>query len=560
MLRRLFQFTLLAVFSAACSLSTVPQFVEPPHLTETVEDGASSTPTPTLTPTITPSPTPTATITRTPVVLPNCQPRTDWPIYVVAGGDTLASIAGRINSTTNELTQANCLSNPNLITPGQQLRVPRLPPLPNPDTQAGAVQVSPFVIAEGGSYTVSANTTITVSWPQARRDLVRVEFYASPFTTNPPATLLGVDSFPGDGAAIPVTFPANFRQAVYAIGYLSSGSRQLTLDRIPVFAIDTIQNVPPTFQPSLGKEGDVTVLPYGTISASWPSPVVAHASHVEFTLIRAGGQRQFLGRDSNMADGAQITFQGGDAGPTGIHQFEAVAFWGSGIVGTSTTRVRFQAVPQVQGSIVISPVLDVVDDIQVVEADRLVTLTWQNAPVGQSQQFEFALLQGSSSTSLGVDTNSADGVSITWRPAFGIENARIIASARTPIQTGQIIQSQEARIRVGATAGPAQQGTLLLSPVVREDGGWQVVQVGATVSITWASAPVNGVQRVEFYLTPTGTGMPLQLLATDTNLSDGASAAWTVPGSLSAHLSAIAFTSDGREIRPVNDLVNVYAE
>jgi LysM repeat protein len=558
MLRLLITVILLALFSAACTLSTVPPFVEPPPTIDDID--VTSTPTPT--PTMPPSPTPTATITRTPVVLPNCRVRTDWPIYVVAGGDTLGSIAGRINSSINELTQGNCLSNPNLITPGQQLRVPRLPPLPNPDTQAGAIQVNPFVIAEGGSYTVNANLPITVSWPQARRDLLRVEFYASPFVNNPPATLLGVDTFPGDGASIPVTFPPTFRQAVYAIGYLSSGSRQLTANRIPVFAIDTAQNVPPAFQPNLGKEGDVTVLPYGSITASWPSPLVAQSSHVEFTLIRFGTQRQFLGRDSNMADGAQITFQGGDAGPTGIHQFEAVAFWGSGIIGTSTVRVRFQVVPQVQGNITISPLLDVVGDIQVVEADRLVTLTWQNAPVGQSSQFEFALYQGGSSTSLGIDTNGADGVSITWRPPFGIEDARLIASARTPIQTGQIIQSQEARIRVGATVdpGPTQQGTLIISPIVREDSGWQVVQVGATVNITWASAPTNNVLRVEFYLTPTGTGMPLQLLETDNNLNDGAAVTWTVPGTLSAHLSAIAFTSDGREIKPVNDLMNVYSE
>src|SRR5690606_328816 len=453
MLRQLMALILLAIFSAACTLSTVPPLVEPPPiLTQEIGQTITSTPTPTTTP----SPTPSPTITRTPVVLPNCQPRTDWPIYIVAGGDTLASIAQRINSSINELTQGNCLSNPNLITPGQQLRVPRLPPLPNPDTQAGAIQVSPFVMAEGGSYTVQANTPITVSWPQARRDLTRVEFYAAPFTNNPPTTLLGVDPFPSDGAAIPVTFPLGFQQAVFAIGYLSNGSRQLTASRIPVFAVDTG--------------------------------------------------------------------------------------------------------PQVQGSIVIAPLLDVVNGVQVVEADRLVTLTWQNAPTHLSSQYEFALYQGNSITSLGIDNNSADGVSITWRPSFGIENARIIASTRLPHQTGQSIQSQEALIRVGATTGPTQQGTLVVVPTLRDDSGWQVVQAGSTVTITWSGVPTSNVLRVEFYLAPTGTGMPLQLLATDDNPADGASVTWTVPGQLSAHLSATAFTINGREIRPSNDLLGVVAE
>jgi LysM repeat protein len=557
MRRLLIAFILLAVFSTACTLSTVPPFVEPPPiLTEEVGQTITGTPTPTTTP----SPTPTPTITRTPVVLPNCRVRTEWPIYVVAGGDTLGSIAGRINSTTNELVQGNCLSNPNLITPGQQIRVPRLPPLPNPDTQAGAIQVSPFILAEGGSYTVQANTTVTVSWPQARRDLTRIEFYSAPFTNNPPANLLGVDQFPGDGAAIPVTLPSAFQQQVFAIGYLPNGSRQLTANRIPVFAVDSVQVGPPSFQPNLGREGDVTVLPFGSITASWPIGQLGSVSYVEFTLIRFGNQRQLLGRDTNMSDGAQITFQGGDAGPTGIHQFEAVAVRGSEIIGSSTVRVRFQAVPAVQGNIVIAPLLDTDGDIQVVEADRLVTLTWQNAPVNQSSQFEFALFQNGSSISLGIDTNGADGVSITWRPSFGIENARIIASARLPIQTGQSIQSQEARIRVGATSGPTQQGNLVIVPTLRDDSGWQVVQIGSTVTITWAGAPTTNVLRVEFYLTPTGTGMPLQLLATDDNPADGASVSWTVPGQLSAHLSAIAFTAEGREITPTNNELGVYAE
>ena len=557
MRRQLIILILLALFSAACTLSTVPPFVEPPPIiTEEVGQTVTSTPTPT----ITPSPTLAPTITRTPVVLPNCRVRTEWPIYVVAGGDTLGSIAQRINSSSSELAQGNCLSNPNLITPGQQLRVPRLPPLPNPDTQAGAIQVSPFVIAEGGSYTVRANTTVTVTWPQARRDLTRVEFYAVPFSSIPPATLLGVDSFPNDGASIPVTFPSGFQQSVFAIGYLSNGSRQSTETRIPVFAVDSVQVGPPSFQPNLGREGDVTILPYGSITATWPIGQLGAVNFVEFTLIRFGNQRQFLGRDSNMSDGAQITFQGGDAGPSGIHQFEAVAFRGSGIIGTSTVRVRFQTVPQVQGNISIAPLLDVVDGVQVVEADRLVTLTWQNAPVNQSQRFEFLLLQGSTSTSLGVDTNSADGVSITWRPSFGIENARIIGSAQTAIQTGQVIQSQEAPVRVGATSGPTQQGNLVIVPTLRDDSGWQVVQIGSTVTITWAGAPTSSVLRVEFYLTPTGTGMPLQLLAIDDNPADGASVTWTVPGQLSAHLSAIAFTAEGREITPTNDLMGVVVE
>ena len=57
----------------------------------------------------------------------SCQLRTDWPIYTVKPGDTLFSIAQRTGSTVGELVIANCISNPNLITVGQSLYVPRLP-------------------------------------------------------------------------------------------------------------------------------------------------------------------------------------------------------------------------------------------------------------------------------------------------------------------------------------------------------------------------------------------------------------------------------------------------
>jgi LysM repeat protein len=50
--------------------------------------------------------------------------RTDWPVYTVVRGDTLARIASRYGTTASVLVTANCLSNANYIFAGQQLRVP----------------------------------------------------------------------------------------------------------------------------------------------------------------------------------------------------------------------------------------------------------------------------------------------------------------------------------------------------------------------------------------------------------------------------------------------------
>lgn len=53
-----------------------------------------------------------------------CQINTTWQLYTVVSGDTLAKIARRFNSSINALIIANCLTDPNRILVGQQLRVP----------------------------------------------------------------------------------------------------------------------------------------------------------------------------------------------------------------------------------------------------------------------------------------------------------------------------------------------------------------------------------------------------------------------------------------------------
>jgi LysM repeat protein len=49
-----------------------------------------------------------------------------WVTYIVQRGDTLYSIARRVNSTVNALKQANCLTSNNIYS-GQKLYVPRYP-------------------------------------------------------------------------------------------------------------------------------------------------------------------------------------------------------------------------------------------------------------------------------------------------------------------------------------------------------------------------------------------------------------------------------------------------
>lgn len=79
-------------------------------------------------------------------------------IYTVKQGDTLFSIARQFNTTVQVLTQANNLSNPNLIYVGQNLLIPDGVPTPVPTTPPGGTPPAPT----GTIYTVRAGDTLGV--------------------------------------------------------------------------------------------------------------------------------------------------------------------------------------------------------------------------------------------------------------------------------------------------------------------------------------------------------------------------------------------------------------
>jgi LysM repeat protein len=58
----------------------------------------------------------------------SCTPRADWTvIYTIVSGDTLFDVATRSNTTAQAVAQGNCLSDPNAISAGQQIRLPQTP-------------------------------------------------------------------------------------------------------------------------------------------------------------------------------------------------------------------------------------------------------------------------------------------------------------------------------------------------------------------------------------------------------------------------------------------------
>lgn len=164
-------YTPLATLTPSVTLRPPPTF-EPPTATHP--------------PTLTPSITPTSTIsldisipglrgaeTPTPSTTPGCTPRQDWKLtYTVVRDDALEKIANRYSTTINELMEANCLTDPNVIVIGQVLRVPG-------DSQP----VIPYVCDAwevltpiNGTLAISGSGSLTFNWrgPRAAHNLIRI--------------------------------------------------------------------------------------------------------------------------------------------------------------------------------------------------------------------------------------------------------------------------------------------------------------------------------------------------------------------------------------------------
>lgn len=114
---------------------------------------------------------PTVTLTQTTTP---CEPRDDWENrYEVQTNDALATIATRFNTYVDELAEANCIEDVDLIRVGQILRVPgRLPTGPT------AIPCLLFVLQTpmNGAFTVQGAGQLVFNWqgPLAPRNLIRV--------------------------------------------------------------------------------------------------------------------------------------------------------------------------------------------------------------------------------------------------------------------------------------------------------------------------------------------------------------------------------------------------
>jgi LysM repeat protein len=176
--------------AAPTATETIPPYTPLPSLTpsKTLLPPPTFEP-PTLTPlpTTVPSVTPTATTdisvsipglngaeTPTPSTTPGCTPRKDWKLtYTVQFDDTLSSIASKYGTWVEDMVEANCITNKNLIVVGQVLKVPGDV---QPNTDAVECTAWEVMTPFNGSVTVPADGTITFNWrgPLAPKNLIRI--------------------------------------------------------------------------------------------------------------------------------------------------------------------------------------------------------------------------------------------------------------------------------------------------------------------------------------------------------------------------------------------------
>ncbi|MEP6985020.1 MAG: LysM domain-containing protein [Chloroflexota bacterium] len=270
-------------------------------------------------------PPPTVTVVQ-PTPLPNCTPRADWLVYRVAVGDTLGQIAVRSGTSAASLIQANCLTNANLISVGQTLRVPRQPTPPTaiPPTveptkttqQLGSIGLSMYLWADAGNFTLPGGESIAVTWDGGPADALRTDFFQR--TPNGAMTLIASDNNPSDGLSVLWVAPINFVGEVTASAIRPDGSSVTPAFRPSIAVIDpnSTSNAL-TLNTYLRVENDTyTVKPNQPEVISWAiAPPVA--ARIDFTFSPADhSASRLLGSVTNLQYGASVnaTFTAGEYG------------------------------------------------------------------------------------------------------------------------------------------------------------------------------------------------------------------------------------------------------
>lgn len=242
-----------------------------------------------------------------------CTPRTDWITYTVEGGDTLGDIARRAGTTSAALQDANCITNPNLISVGQRIVVPRLPtarvPTSTPVPDDVALAISPVVRLQDGWNVVTPGGTLTITLLNVPSNGAEVRFYTVPTARS----LIGRDNTVINGSAsITWRVPnSSFNTRIVAEVFNSAGASLNLRDAINILT-DESQVVEPVGEfyarPILaGDAGNLSFLRDTPIEIRWEN-FPSGTTTVRFLLMDNAGSDTEIGVDDNLSDGAMLTW------------------------------------------------------------------------------------------------------------------------------------------------------------------------------------------------------------------------------------------------------------
>lgn len=257
---------------------------------------------------------------------PTCTVRTDWFTYTVLGGDTLGNIAQRANTTTQNLTIGNCLTNPNLIVPEQRIYVPNVPVAASAIPQSTAtpptvptvvtlapIGVEPIKRNDPGWLVIAENTTVRLTWIGFPAQTREVRFYTVPTGTGTwecCRALIGTDSTVSTGTAsifwqTPSAGPIGrlVAEAVDANGAAVALSQAVNVYTESGIALQGGVGITPVLA---ADAGNILVLRGATATLTYMD-APANAARVRFFYRPDNtNQRELIGMDDNPQDGFMI--------------------------------------------------------------------------------------------------------------------------------------------------------------------------------------------------------------------------------------------------------------
>ena len=324
--------------------------------------------------------------------LPECTiTHTEWPAYTIQPGDTLATIAAWAGADVNTLATANCLANPDVISVGQTLYVPQLPPAPEPPPSLPVIDHGP------PPATVCA---VVPNFQQAN-------IYGPGDSPGPVAILAGPASLErvADNAYILDTPSLGFQ------GWVSAMDTHLTGNNCPGTGPEPLPDdlpvvggsgEPPADGCSVVRNPGINQVPvfYGPGDAF--APIATLGSYAPYVSTHSGGYEISLpGLDHNgwVAASGDVSLSGSGCDQSTVQCLPTDP--GAGVLSVSPSSRQSRTCASINAG--------------------LITVTWPDAPA-TFEMVEFWRVSGNGNTDvIGVDRNPADGASITWQVPPGTE-------------------------------------------------------------------------------------------------------------------------------------------